>query len=236
MDPDSTSHGSAARFQLPVGLDLTAHSTETVLSAVADLAVRGTAGAVAASVTILHGDAPSTTVSTGPVATALDESQYAQGYGPCLDAVLSGDVIDILDTRAETRWPKFTPLAVEAGVLSMLSLPIPVDQPMGAGLNVYAAAEAAFTPGDRDGLTSLVGFAAAAITNVRVYEASKTLVEQMQTAMQSRAVIDQARGILMAQHRCDAEEAFAILRRTSQQGNRKIRDLAQAIVDSVTKG
>jgi GAF domain-containing protein len=232
---DSTSdHGGAPA--LPLGLDLTAHSTESVLAAVADLAVKATAGAAAASVTLIDGDVPSTFVSTGQLATDLDESQYSQGYGPCLDAVLSGNVIEIQDTRAESRWPHFTPVAAGRGVLSTLSLPIPLAAPLGAGLNVYATTESAFGVAARQGLESLAGFAAAAITNMRMYEASKTLVEQMQTAMQSRAVIDQARGILMVQHGCTADEAFDILRRTSQQGNRKIRDLAQAIVARASKG
>jgi GAF domain-containing protein len=217
-------------------MDLRANTLETVLLAVADLAVRSAPAASAASVTLLRGDRPTTFVSTGALATALDETQYEQGYGPCLDAVLSGDVIQITDMRVESRWPRFTPVALEHGSLSTLSVPIPVVESVAAGLNVYATEVGAFDDAERDAVVGLVGFGAAAIANMHLYEASKTLVEQMQVAAQSRAVIDQARGILMAQHGCTADEAFALLRTTSQRANRKIRDIAAEIVAQASRG
>ena len=124
----------------------------------------------------------------------------------------------------------FTPVAVARGALSSVSLPIPVNESLSAGLNVYASEANAFSESDQVGLQGLVGFAGAAIGNMHLYEASRTLVDQMREAAQSRAVIDQARGILMAQHGVSAEEAFAILRRASQRANRKIRDLAEDLV------
>jgi GAF domain-containing protein len=131
----------------------------------------------------------------------------------------------------EARWPSFTPVAVSQGVAASLSLPIPVAETVAAALNVYATRARAFHDVDRQSLRGLVGFAAAAIANMHLYDESRTLVEQMRAAAQSRAVIDQARGILMVQNHCGPEEAFAILRQTSQHANRKIRDLARDIVD-----
>jgi len=218
-------------FRVPAGLDLQAHTTDSVFLAVADLAVRSTTAASAVSVTTLDGGALATAVATDPVARLLDQAQYAGDAGPCVESVRSNEVVEIRDTQSDPRWPGFTAAALEEGIRGVLSLPMPLDGSFGASLNVYAPEAAAFTDGDREGLVGLVAFAASAITNLRLYEASRVLVEQMQTAMQSRALIDQARGILMAEHRCTPDEAFEILRRTSQAANRKMRDLAREIVD-----
>lgn len=236
MDTPAGAAGYSEAFRLPPRLDAQPHTTTTVLAAVADLALKSTPPAAAVSITVLTGDRASTPVSTSQVALDLDEAQYAQGYGPCVDAVLAGDIMEMVDARTETRWPEFATAAVDAGAFSVLSVPIPMTPALAAGVNVYAAEANAFSTDDRDRLTGLVEFAGAAIANLQLVEESKVLVLQLQIAMQSRAVIDQARGILMAQHGCDAEEAFAILRRTSQQANIKIRDLAQQTVAAAAKG
>ena len=220
---------------LPFAMDLQKGTLDSVLLALVERAVRHTAG-TAASVTVMTETQPSTSASTGAIATALDEVQYAQGQGPCLDAVLAQDVMHIRDTRVETRWPKFTPVAVEHGVLSTYSLPIPVLESVAAGLNVYGTTPDAFSETDSKGLRDLVAVGAAAIANLHLYESSKTMLEQLRVAAESRAVIDQARGILMARHQFSADEAFDMLRRTSQLANRKIRDIARDVVDDVSGG
>jgi AmiR/NasT family two-component response regulator len=76
-------------------------------------------------------------------------------------------------------------------------------------------------------------YAAVAVANAALYTSTAALASQMQQAVKSRAVIDQAKGILMAQHRYSGDEAFAGLVRLSQQRNIKLRDVAQSIVDHV---
>lgn len=218
-------------FRVPAGLDLQAHTTDSVFLAVADLAVKSTGAASAVSVTTLDSGTFMTAVATDRLARALDQAQYDGDAGPCVESVRSSEVVEVHDVGADPRWPVFSAAALEEGIRGVLSLPMPLDGSFAASLNVYSPDAGAFTDGDREGLVGLVAFAASAITNLRLYEGSRVLVEQMQTAMQSRALIDQARGILMAEHRCDAEEAFQILRRTSQASNRKMRDLAREIVE-----
>ena len=222
--------GSRHDLQFLGAFDLQESTVGSVLLAFAEQASVRTAGDTA-SVTLTIDTKPSTFVSTSDVASHLDETQYEQGYGPCLDAILAGTPMLMRDARTESRWPKFTPVAIEQGVLSSLSMPIPVLDSVSASVNVYAHQAEAFGDADRVALQGLMGYASAAIANVHLYDASRTLVEQLNTAALSRAVIDQARGILMQMHRCTAEEAFDILRRTSQHSNRKIRDIAQEIVD-----
>ncbi|MDT7537084.1 MAG: hypothetical protein QOI82_669 [Actinomycetota bacterium] len=236
MDTEGRRTTARPDASLLAGLDLQTNTMQTVLLAVAGMAVDAVTAAEAASVTLLMGDRPITVASTGEPASGLDETQYEQGYGPCLDAVLSQQTMEIGDMRTEARWPDFTPVAVRRGVFGSLSVPIPVVDSVAAALNVYATSPEAFADADRQSLQEFVAFAAAAIGNMHVYEASKTLVEHMRIAAESRAVIDQARGILMAEHHCGAEEAFDILRRTSQHSNRKIRDLAFEIVERTGRG
>ena len=235
MSSDGADSSRPDLVPLAHALDLRSNTVESVLLAVAELAVERTAGH-AASVTLVTPKAPATFASTDEVATTLDETQYEQGYGPCLDAILAGEPMLVRDARVEARWPKFTPVAVEQGVLSSLSMPIPVLESVAASVNVYAREADALGDADRAALEDLIAHAAAAIANIHLYAASRTLVEQMQAAALSRAVIDQARGILMQMHRCSAEEAFDILRRTSQHSNRKIRDIAQEIVAQISNG
>ncbi|MDX6199513.1 MAG: hypothetical protein QOJ79_2664 [Actinomycetota bacterium] len=235
MGIDAADGSTPDLVPLARALDLRNNTVESVLLAVAELAVERTGGDCA-SVTLVTGKAPTTFVATDDVAMRLDETQYGQGYGPCLDAVLASEPMLIRDARTEDRWPRFTPVAIEAGVLSSLSMPIPVLESVAASVNVYATQADALGDADRTILDDVIGHASAAIANIHVYAASRILVEQMHTAALSRAVIDQARGILMQMHRCTAEEAFDLLRRTSQRTNRKMRDVAQELVDQVSSG
>src|SRR4051812_39971228 len=107
MDAESGTGKPVPAFPVPAGMDLQGNTMQTVLLAVAGLAVETVDGAESASVTLLMGERPSTVVSTGALATGLDETQYEQGYGPCLDAVLSRQIMEITDMRTETRWPDF---------------------------------------------------------------------------------------------------------------------------------
>src|SRR5947209_1527381 len=100
---------------------------ESLLQTVADLTKTVMPGNPETSVSLLVKDHPSTVVSTGELATHLDETQYAEGHGPCLHAARTGEVTEIADTRAEDRWPDYTPRAVERGNLSSLSVPLAID-------------------------------------------------------------------------------------------------------------
>ena len=213
---------------------LAEHSMETVLQRVADLARRVVPGAAEVSVTLVRDTVAQTVAQTGELALQLDERQYEKGYGPCLDAAGGGEVRLVRDARTETRWPDYTPHAVEHGSLSSMSVPVPVQQQVTAALNVYAVQPRAFDAGSVELAQTFASYAAVAIANMHLYESGKQLAEQLGQAMQSRAVIDQAKGVLMGQRRCTAEEAFELLVGVSQGSNRKLRDVAQALVDSTT--
>src|SRR3954470_23610153 len=101
-------------------------SLQTVLGKVADLARELLPGLPAVSITLLADDEAETAVATDGLARELDESQYARGYGPCLEAAAGGELVEITDAREEQRWPAYTAQLVTHGVFATLSVPLPV--------------------------------------------------------------------------------------------------------------
>jgi GAF domain-containing protein len=207
-----------------------------VLSRVAELARRTLPGAAEVSVTLVQGRRAHTAVSTGELALRLDERQYEDGKGPCLDASEGKVALSLPDMANEDRWPEWAQIASAAGAGSSLSIGLPIEEQMGGALNVYATKPYAF---DDETITlseTFAGFAAVAIANAHLYDATTTLAQHMQAAMESRAVIEQAKGIIMGERRCTAGEAFAVLTTVSQNSNRKVRDVAAALVDRAQGG
>lgn len=204
------------------------------LQRVAELAKQVIPNVYDASVTLIEGDRAKTVVFTGPLAVELDERQYELGFGPCMDAAMSGETI-VMDTRDhEAAYPDFAPIALRAGVNHVVSVGLPVPQRVIGGLNLYATDEAALDQDSVELAETFATYAAVAVANAALYTSTANLARQMQQAVKSRAVIDQAKGILMAQHRYSSDDAFAALVRASQSENVKLRDVAQQIVDGIS--
>jgi GAF domain-containing protein len=207
---------------------------DALLDKIAQLAERSIPGASEVSVTLLYGNKPQTAAFTGELAKALDERQYERGYGPCLDAADTTASLLVPDTGSEDRWPGWAAEAAQAGVHSSLSVGLPVHEHVTGALNIYATTPKAF---DDDAITiaqTFAGFAAVGLANAYLYETQATLAGHMQKAMDSRAVIEQAKGIIMGERRCTPDQAFTILTKLSQDSNRKLRDVAAALVAKAT--
>ncbi len=182
------------------------------------------------SVTLIQDGAATTAAFTGPVALHLDETQYDAGYGPCLDAGRASATVTIEDMATEDRWPQFTARALEQGVRSSMSVSLPVQHAITGALNIYAVQTRAFDSESVDLAQSFASYAAVALANAHLYASTAATAGQMRAAMASRAVIEQAKGVLIARHGCTPDEAFAMLSKASQFSNRKLRDLAEEIV------
>ena len=207
------------------------NSIETVMEKVAALTKRTLAGAAEVSVTFVQRGKASTVATTGPLALLLDERQYARGYGPCLDSIAGGEPLLVADMATETRWPDFAAEARKQGAGSSLSIPVPVQREVSAALNIYSTQSNAFDGDAVELASTFAAYAGVGLANMHLYEAQGKVAEQLQAAMASRAVIEQAKGILMGQRGCSAERAFDVLVKLSQDTNRKLRDVAQALVD-----
>jgi GAF domain-containing protein len=204
-----------------------------ILGDIVAIAARGVPGADSTSITLVRGDVGYTAAHHGEMALAADELQYERGYGPCLDAGRGGIALRVDDMRTEERWPDYAVRVLETGVRSSLSVPLPFQNAVIGALNMYSAEPAAFA-GD-ESLEAGQAVAESIAVVVANADAHAQLAEQtrnMRQAMESRAAIEQAKGVLMAQRHVSAEEAFEILRAASQRYNRKLRDIALGIVES----
>ena len=211
-------------------ITLADHSLDRVMDKVAALTktTLGLKGEV--SVTIVERGRPSTVASTGSLATNLDERQYQRGYGPCLDSIAGGETLMVEDMDTEQRWPDWARSASSAGAGSSLSIPVPLQREVSAALNIYSTDRDAFDDNAVELASTFAAYAGVALANTHLYEAQGQVAEQLRTAMQSRAVIEQAKGILIGQRRCTPQEAFDILVRLSQDTNRRLRDVAEALL------
>jgi GAF domain-containing protein len=206
---------------------------QEVLGEVTALATRGIPGAESTSITLVRDDKPFTVAHDGEMALAADELQYQEDAGPCLDAGRGGVVLRVDDMRAEQRWPRYVARVVETGVLSSLSVPLPYQDSTVGALNIYSSRPESFArPESLDAGLQVAEAIAVAVVNAAAHAELADETRNMRTAMESRAVIEQAKGVLMAQRHVDAEQAFEILREASQRYNRKLRDIALGIVGS----
>jgi GAF domain-containing protein len=188
-----------------------------------------------ASVTVLRGDAGETVASSDERVWAIDSDQYAAGDGPCLEAARTGEVVRVAVEEALERWPEFARSARAAGVASYLSAPLVIDEEFAGSLNLYSTDPHGFGDLDEALLRLYVTAAIAALASARRYAAARELAENLSRALDSRAVIDQARGVLMAVRGLSAQEAFDELVRQSQNTNNKLRDVAARLMSDVRR-
>jgi len=207
---------------------------EQTLGEVAALAHRALPGTPEASVTLLSEDRAHTAAFSGEVALRLDERQYDVGYGPCLDAAVSGGTVQVAMEDADGPYPDFRQLAQREGVTHSLSVGIPAAGRTIGALNLYASAGQSFTVDSTRIAVTFAGFAGMALATFGHYEEAAAVAAQLQQALASRAVISQAQGVLMAELHCSAEQAFATLIRLSQQQGVKLHKAAQAVVERAT--
>lgn len=176
-----------------------------------------------------------TVASSTDEARRLDEVQYDFDQGPCLHALRSNTIVKIDDCHADGRWPSYLRKIENAGVRSVLALPLALEGDARAALNIYAEQPFAFDEGSVERASLFAEEASKALRiSVRGW-ASVSAVENLQAAMQSRTGIDLAVGIIMGQNRCSQEEAFEILRRASNARNVKVREIADELVSGLNR-
>ncbi|ARF60376.1 MULTISPECIES: GAF and ANTAR domain-containing protein [Streptomyces] len=219
-----------------VSLLLDTDTLDDFLRALARSALLMSPGADGCGVTLERQGRPLTVASAGVSAPPLDEAQYGQDDGPCLEALREGHEVSVGDMREENRWNGYPAFAVASGTLSSLSLPIAAHSHTAGALNLYSPKENGFTGVDLTALRALAAQVTGAVALAQRLADTRTFTEDLEAALQSRAVIDQAAGIVMQQRRCTSEEALRILRTASQHRNVKLRDLCTQLVSSVSGG
>ncbi len=198
-------------------------------------AAKAVVGADVISVTWRQGDEFTTPVETDPIASKADAVQYEHREGPCVEATLDDGLgfAASSDLRHDTRWTRFGPAAADLGLHAVFAtgmFPRDAGRRMGA-LNYYSRTPGGLDHVDKDVALVFATHASVALRGAQVVEAAELRATQLTEAVRSRDVIGQAKGILMERRGLNADEAFDTLRRTSQDLNVKLRDLAQTLAE-----
>jgi putative methionine-R-sulfoxide reductase with GAF domain len=228
VDPRATALSALARFQVT---DATVGGT---LNRIAQITLEAMPSAAIVGMTMLGEDErPTTAIYTNPDSPEIDAAQYREGKGPCLDAWRHKKVfrVDRVEQCAG-EYPGFAAACAEHGVQSTLSLPMVSGDVAVGAMNLYADVPEGFTDGDEALGLDLAGAAGSVLSNVSAYWTAFDLSQNLNEAMKTRAVIEQAKGMLMAlSPGLTPDDAFDLLRKASQRENVKLRVIAQRIVE-----
>ena len=216
---------------------LNTDTVEQFLHELAVLAARtvGDGDAISCGMALQRRGRPaSATACSDPVASAADREQHQSGDGPALDALRHARPVNVRDTATANRWPRFCRQASALGIRSCYAAPLVHDgEPVGA-LVLYARQPGAFGPEQARRADEFAKDASGALTLSLRMASCADQNDQLRSSIMSRAVIDQALGVIMATERCPQDKAFALLRSVSQNSNVKLRDLAATIVTRVS--
>jgi len=206
----------------------------TFMQQVVTLAASIVTPPAACGVTLRRDHEISTVAHSGELANRADEIQYGRGQGPCLEVLHTGMVVSVPDLASDERWPDYRSHALTQGVRSSLSLPLTAQGATVGALNIYTSNQHDFTAGEIGHATAFTKQAATGLAIVLRHADQVKLEDQLREALATRAVIDQALGIVMGQRGCGATEAFGVLREASQHRNRKVHDIAAELIETIT--
>lgn len=177
-----------------------------------------------AGITLLHGRRDvETAAASDELVRKADALQYDLGEGPCLQAIWSHDTFVVEDVASDERWPHWGPMAAEMGLHSILAIRLFTAGTTHGALNLYGATPRLFDADD-------VAVAHVFATHASVALAAARQQDNLRRAIDARHLIGQAQGILMERFDIDADRAFAVLRRYSQDSNVKLRTIAEQVV------
>jgi len=227
-DTEPQDEGLAETFAEVARVLRTDTSVQATLDRIVELAAKTINGCDHAGMTLVEGGKVRVPAATDDVPPQVDAIQSETGEGPCLDAIREHDVFQTDDLAGEARWPKFARRAAEeTGVASILSFRLFIEEDTMGALNLYSKETSAFDAEDRAVGSIFAAHAAVALSAARKQDC-------LEQAIETRDVIGQAKGILMARQHVTADEAFDMLRRGSQRLNIKLRELAEQVASGVT--
>ena len=212
---------------------LRVENVEDALSHLARMAVVVIPDGPSCGITVVRDGNFTTVVYAGGVPASVHEAQYQYGDGPALEAMRSRTPVVVQDLAAETRWDGYPPAVVAAGVRGVYAHPLLVGDEVVGALCLYAHEPNLFPEPVQKVAIQFVEPAAVLLGGVLHRVGQAELIGELRSGMSSRAVIDQAIGIIMAQRRCGPEEALAALRKISNDRNIKLREVAASLVESI---
>ncbi|WP_330273872.1 GAF and ANTAR domain-containing protein [Lentzea sp. NBC_00516] len=214
---------------------------DEALQRLAETAAKAIVDADAVTVSVLKLDQTHTAAATDQLLVEVDEKQYSADRGPCLEAARALTVVRAVVGEHLNEWPEFESAAAAHGIRAYLSVPVvlPASERSEAqhvgSLNIYSRTAAAFDPFDESLMRLFTTAASATITSAQRWQRSRKHIQYLEQALESRAVIEQAKGALMAAYECTADEAFTMLVERSQRENVKLRQVAVTLLKTVTR-
>jgi GAF domain-containing protein/ANTAR domain-containing protein len=211
-----------------------------LLAEVATFAVHAIPGADGAGVTLLNVDRVDNMVAalaaSAPFVTEIDEIQYVTlNEGPCITAALERRTVRSGSLGGEKMWPRFGPRVGRLGVHSAMSLPLLLPDRVVGAINVYAYGKDAFDEHAAEFGELFAKPAAVAVHNAQILADALALTVQLQTALSTRPVIDQAIGLIRGRTGRSAEDALTQLRAMSQAEHRRLAEVAQNMLDEAVR-
>jgi transcriptional regulator with GAF, ATPase, and Fis domain len=170
--------------------------------------------------------------STSNQAAIVELFELQNEEGPCLDCFRSGQpVVNVDPEEARTRWPRFSAAAAEAGYESTHAIPLRLRDSVIGAMNLFCASRSDLSEEDQALGQALADIATIGLLQERAVRHSELIAEQLQTALNSRILIEQAKGVLLARAGVDVEEAFRLIRAHSRRTNQPLRSVAAAVLD-----
>ena len=210
-------------------------SLENLLTRVATYAVQAIPGADGAGLTLIEADRADMIVATADFVNEIDDIQYTIKQGPCITAAAEGLTVMSGSLGADKRWPRFGGRIARLGVHSVISLPLITPEGVVGAMNVYAHEKHAFDERAAQLGEIFAAPAAIAVQNAQVLAQTQRLAEQLQSALNTRGVIDRAIGIMMSRSGSTEQEALARLRTLSQNEHHKLAVVAEQIVTDAVR-
>jgi len=194
-------------------------------------AARQVPGCSGAAAVFWQGGEPVAVAASHPSLPELIDVQVRCGSGPLLDALGSGDPAGCADVLEDCRWPEFASTALRQGVRCSLSLAHPAGGAV-VCLSMFGARRRTLGPDSVTVAERLLAFGGAAVGVASEYGDARRTARQLRDAAESRAVVDQAKGVLMHALGCTAADALQRMRQVSQAQNMKVTDVATRIIES----
>jgi GAF domain-containing protein len=179
-----------------------------------------------------NGDELAFATATSERVSAVEDAQVELRQGPCHEAYRTGQLVAVPYLELEERWPEYRKVALDHGLRSVAGIPMPVSDVRIGALNLYRSHNHEWGREELETARILADMASGYILNVNRLDDERSRAQGLTRALESRDVIGQAKGILMARYRLSAAASFELLRRISQDRNLKLREIASHIVET----
>lgn len=187
-----------------------------------------------AGVSLAEGDGLVFVAATDADIATIEAAQEAGSEGPCHTAYLSGERVAVDDLALTDRWPTFSAVAIERGCRAAAGIPMPSHHRRIGALNLYRHDPHPWSTAELDIGQMLSNMASGYVLGQTELTASRTLAEQLQAALDSRIVIEQAKGVIASQRRISTDDAFDVIRQQARSTNTKLHEVCRDVVETST--